>query len=192
MRRGCGCRRGMGADLPDVWKGNPLELILRVAGYWVPDWWVKVGIPNMDAAAKIVGKWAYYLQKGTYPDTTAGRQAASTTIANDMLGAGGIRYSPESVFKLLQNAYSYLQKDAKLPAAQKIRGSILQAANPVTGIKIVAAEVGNRVEDQKADLKKKLGFLASPWAWGLGGLALVTGVSVLSGVQSGIKRRVGG
>ncbi len=191
MRRGCGCKR-MGADLPAVWQGNPLELILRVAGYWAPDWWVKVGIPNMDAAAKVVGKWAYYLQKGSYPDTTAGRQAGSTVIASDIFRDTGVRYSPDSVFKLLQNAYAYLQKDAKLPAAEKKRQTVLQAANPVTGIKIVAAEVGNRVEDQKADLKKRLGFLTSPWAWAIGGLALVTGVSVMSGVQSGIKRRVGG
>ena len=171
MRRGCGCRPGMGADLPAVWKGNPLELVLRVAGYWVPDWWAKVGIPSMDHAAKIVGKWAYYLQNGTYPDTAAGRKAGSTVISNDLLRDVGIRYSPDSVFNLLQNAYSYLLKDSKLPAANKKRLTVLQAANPLTGLKASKAEAGNRWQDQKEEYKKGLGILANPWA--LGGIGVV-------------------
>jgi hypothetical protein len=193
-RAGCGCH-SMAGDPPASWKGDPYALWGTVSKLAGADWAAKLGIPILEHGAAIIGKWAYYLQHGNFPDTSAGRQAAAPVIANDLFKSIGIRYSETSVYNLLQTADAYLRKDAKLPTAQQGKQSLTlsRAASTVKkSFTAAAAEAGNRWGDQKTEYKKNLGWITSPWAWGGGLVALALGGAVLSGVTSGVKRRIGG
>lgn len=121
---------------------NPEEFLISTVGEYMkrPTWYQDHGL-SRDDAKTIVGKWAYYRQKGAFPYSIEGRRAAGVAIARDM-GKGIL---PATVYNVLQNAHAYLTQyhAKKYPDAQILKW--FQKGEERNVGTVAAAKVGQAV-----------------------------------------------
>lgn len=142
------------------------------------DKWEVRGLLPRALAVPALGKWVYYLQRGSFRSDPAGRKSASDVIAADIFKESGVRPPPSAVFNLLQNANAYLLKESKLPAGERGLMSITEWA--ARKLKRGAGEAVERVKETGEAVKTAfapLKWLTSPWTFGAVGILLVAAVA---------------
>jgi len=70
-------------------------------------------------AEMVLGKWVYYVTRGNFQNTPAGRRSASKVISQEIFKQSGIKLNEESVFVTLQNVNAYLLKELKIPESAR-------------------------------------------------------------------------
>lgn len=176
MSRGCNCVTLAGPAASYWTNYEPNEIVQIIEKYRGDFWWAPaIPILRESDVTNMIGKWVYYFQRGNFPNTEPGRQAASAVIAKDIAAETGILYPSDKVYTVLQNANAYLLKELKV--APEARGPESPAVRIEKKIKASGAEVLNRAHDAVHAITDPItGLFKSPWSWGAA--ALVAGAFV--------------
>jgi len=88
---------------------NPEEFVIQTVAknFGVDNWYARFKMTR-DQAKTMIGKWAYYRNAKSFPDTIDGRRAGGKKIAADMYKETGKKISDQDAYSFLQNVHAYI------------------------------------------------------------------------------------